>query len=144
MIQVRRSLERSAVISFLFPLCLPEVRRKNAAAPFTPEILSKTIQEWDILEFVDAKKQMIIGAAGREPNGFVHLYVDENRRPFWDPHTSLESAIDLFLSTHDSLHAAIPVENTIMISMVLKLGFVHTHTKEGIAFHMLTAQAQKN
>ena len=143
MIQVRRSPEHSAVISFLFPLCLPEVKRKDATAPFTPEILSKTIQGWDILEFFDTKKQTIIGAAGREPNGFVHLYVDEDRRPFWDPHTSLQSAIDIFLSTHDKLQAGIPVENSVMISMVHKLGFVHTHTKEGIAFHLLTAQARR-
>ena len=143
MIQVRRASERSALITFLFPLCLSEIRRKNPAVAFTPEILSSVIREWDLLEFFDTKKQVLIGAAGREPNGFIHLYIDENSRLAWDPHESLESALNLYLSDSDSLKAGIPLENTVMISMVEKLGFLHTGTREGAAYYELTRQSRK-
>jgi hypothetical protein len=143
MIQVRRASERSALLAFLLPLCLPEVKRKNPAAAFTPEILSSAIKEWDILEFFDTEKQIVIGAAGREPNGFVHLYVDENSRLAWDPHESLESALNIYLSDSDSLKAGIPVENTVMVSMVEKMGFRHAENREGVAYYELTRKSRK-
>jgi hypothetical protein len=143
MIQVRRPSERSALIAFLFPLCQPEVRLKKPAIAFTPEILSSLIREWDLIEFFDTEKQVLIGAAGREPSGFVHLYIDENSRLAWDPHESLESALNLYLSDSDSLKAGIPLENTVMISMVEKMGFLRTGTREGVAYYELTRQSRK-
>jgi hypothetical protein len=143
MIVVRHCEDRNALAAFLFPVCWNDLRR---ALPFRspkPELLVAAIASWDIVEFFDTKKGAIAGAAAREPNRYVHIYVDSCRRASWAPHTSLQAALDIFLSDADSLYAAIPLANKATISIVRKLGFIQTSTENGVAFHVITPLTRK-
>lgn len=143
MIVVRRCEDRNALAAFLFPICLKDCRGAFPSLSLTPELLVAAIASWDIVEFFDTDKGAIVGAAAREPNRYVHIYVDNGRRASWAPHTSLQAALDVFLSDADSLYAAIPLANKFTISLVRKLGFIHTHTKDGHAFHVVTRQTRR-
>jgi hypothetical protein len=143
MIDVRRCGDRNALAAFLLPTCRDELRRELPSLSLTPELLSSALASWDIVEFFDAQKGVIVGAAAREPSRYVHIYVDSRRRTSWAPHTSLQAALDIFLSDSESLYAGIPVANKITLSMARKLGFIHTSTKNSIAFHVLTRLTRK-
>lgn len=143
MIVVCRSGDRNALAAFLLPVCLNEVRHEFPSLSLTPELILTALASWDIVEFFDTEKGVIVGAAAREPSRYVHIYVDGCRRASWAPHTSLQAALDIFLSDSDSLYAAIPLANRNTISMVRKLGFIHKGTEDGTAFHVLTRQTRK-
>jgi hypothetical protein len=143
MIAVRRCEDRNALAAFLFPVCLNDRRVEFPSLSLTPELLVAAIASWDIVEFFDTEKKVIVGAAAREPNRYVHIYVDSCRRPSWAPHSSLQAALEIFLSDAESLYAAIPLANKLTISMVRKLGFIHTHTEGGHAFHVVTRQTRR-
>jgi hypothetical protein len=147
MIIVRRCGDPDAFASFLFPICSNEVKREFPSLSLTPDLLFKalasSLASWAIVEFFDTEDGVIVGAAAREPSGYLHIYVDSCRRASWAPHMTLEAALDIFLSDSESLYAAIPLTNRITISMVRKLGFIHTSTEDGIAFHVVTPQTRK-
>lgn len=147
MIVVRRSEDRNVLTAFLFPICLEEVRREFPSLSVTPELfcsaLAASLESWDIVEFFDMDKGLIVGAAAREPSNYLHIYVDRCRRISWAPHTSLETTLDIFLSDSACLYAAIPLANRLTISMVRKLGFIRTSTQDGIAFYVVTSQTRK-
>lgn len=142
MIVVRPSEDRNALAAFLFPLCLNDLARNPTSLSLTPELLLAAIASWKIVEFFDTEKETIIGAAACEPNCHVHIYVDSDRRASWAPHASIKGALDIFLSDSEALYAAIPLANRNTISMVRKMGFIRTSTKEGVAFHKLTPQTR--
>jgi len=142
-IVVRSSEDRTAVVRFLFRVCMEELRPEVSSAPFTPQSLAAVIRSWLVVELYDTEKEVVIGAISREPNGFVHIYVDGSRRASWKPHTSLQAALDIFLSDCDTLYAGIPEEHAVVIRIVRKLGFVHVRTEGGIALYLLTSQTRK-
>src|SRR5215475_2832041 len=109
MIIVRRCQSRTALATFLLPICSDDLRRVLHHLPITPELLVAALASWDIVEFFDTEKDVLIGAAVREPNHHVHIYVDSSRRMSWSPHASLQAALDIFLSDSDKLYAAIPL-----------------------------------
>jgi hypothetical protein len=143
MILVRRPMDRSALAEFLFPICLNELALHPPGQPLTLDLLVAALESWDIVEFFDTEKGVIIGAAAREPNNYVHIYVDRARRVSWAPHATLEAALDIFLSDSDRLYAAIPLQNRITISMVRKLGFMQTRTECGTAFLVISRQNRR-
>lgn len=143
MIVVRHCQDRNALAAFLFPVCLPDLRRAFPFRSLKPELLLSAIASWDIVEFFDTQKGAIVGAAAREPNSYVHIYVDSCRRASWAPHTSLQAALDIFLSYVGILYAAIPLSNKNTISMVRKLGFVQTSMQDGLAVHVITHRTRK-
>jgi hypothetical protein len=143
MIAVRRCENRLAFAAFILPFCIDDFKAVSPSLPLTPEIIEKATASWEIVEFFDTEKGVIVGATAREPNHHVHLYVDPERRASWRPHTSLQGGLDIFLSASDTLYAAIPVANKVTISIVRKLGFLPTRTENGIAFHVLTSQTRK-
>jgi hypothetical protein len=144
MIVVRHCEDPSALAAFLFPACSDNLRRAFPFRLLNPELLVAAIASWDIVEFFDTERRVIVGAAAREPNRYVHIYVDSDRRASWAPHTSLQAALDIFLSDADSLYAAIPIANRTTISVVRKLGFIQTRTENGIAFHVITPLTRKS
>jgi hypothetical protein len=144
MIVVRHCKDRNALAAFLFPVCLDDLRRALPFRLLNPELLVAAIASWDIVEFFDVEKRVIVGAAARESNRYVHIYVDSDRRVSWAPHTSLQAALDIFLSDADSLYAAIPIANRTTISIVRKLGFIQTRTENGVAFHVITPLTRKS
>jgi hypothetical protein len=143
MIVVRRCEDRNALAAFLFPVCLSHLKREFPFPNLTPESLAAALALWDTVEFFDTEKEVIVGAAARELNHYLHIYVDSCRRVSWGPHTSLQAALDIFLLDSDRLYAAIPLVNRNTISMVCKLGFVHTRSEGSVAFHELTPQTRK-
>jgi hypothetical protein len=143
MIVVRRCEDRNALAAFLFPICLNHLKHASPSLSLTAELLLVAIASWNIVEFFDTEKEVIVGAAAREPSRYVHIYVDSGRRASWAPHASLQAALDIFLSDSDCLYAAIPLVNKITISMVRKLGFIHTRTEDGHAFHVVTRQTRR-
>jgi hypothetical protein len=143
MIAVRRCSDRSALAAFLLPVGVNNFKPELASL-LTTEIIEAAIASWDIVEFFDTAKEVIVGVASREPNHHIHLYVDPGRRSSWQPHSSLQGMLDIFLSDCDRLYAAIPLTNKIALSLAHKMGFLHTGTKDGIASHMLTPQSRKN
>ena len=143
MVVVRRCEDRNALAEFLFAICVDDLKPKLRLNQLTPEFLAAAIASWDIVEFFDQGKEIIIGAAAREPNGYMHIYIDSCRRVSWAPHTSLQAALDIFLSNYDKLYAAIPIANRATINLVRKLGFVYTSVAGGFAFHVLTAQTRR-
>lgn len=143
MILARRCPDRTAFAAFLFPASVDDLKRRFPALLLTPEIVEKAIATWDIVEFFDTEKNVIIGAATREPNHAIHLYVDPGRRASWEPHTSLRTMLDIFLSDCDSLYAAIPLTNRIALRIARKMGFLPTGTADGVAFHILTSQTRR-
>ena len=138
MIIVRHCEDRNALAAFLFPVCLDDLRHAFPFRLLNPGLLVAAIASWDIVEFFDAKRGVIVGATAREPNRHVHIYVDSCRRASWAPHTSLQAALDIFLSDADCLYAAIPIANRTTISVVRKLGFIRTSTENGVALHVIT------
>jgi len=144
MIVVRHCEDPNALAAFLFPACFDDLRRAFPFRLLNPELLVAAIASWDIVEFFDTEKWVIVGAAAREPNRYVHIYVDSDRRASWSPHTSLQAALDVFFSDADSLFAAIPFTNRSTISIVRKLGFVQMRTENGVAFHVITPQTRKS
>lgn len=144
MIAVRRAKNRMDFAVFMLPFCIPDFQSRFPAHSLTPEIIDAAIESWTIVEFFDTEKQVIVGATAREPSHRLHLYVDPSKRAaFWRPHTSMQEALDIFLSDCDTLYADIPVTNRATISIVRKLGFLHSGTEDGIAFHVLTPQTRK-
>jgi len=143
MIVVRHCEDRNALAAFLFPVCLDDLRRAIPFRLLNRELLVAAIASWDIVEFFDAKRGIIVGAAAREPNRHVHIYVDSSRRASWAPHTSLQGALDIFLADADSLYAAIPLANKTTISIVRRLGFIQTSTENGVAFHVITPRTRR-
>ncbi len=143
MILVRHCEDRNALAAFLFPICLNDLRSAFPFRSLQPELLVAAIASWDIVEFFDAERGVIIGAAAREPNRYMHIYVDSCRRGSWAPHTSLQAALDIFLSDADVLYAAIPLANRNIISIVRKLGFIQTSTEDGVALHVITLRTRK-
>jgi hypothetical protein len=143
MIVVRHCEDPNALAAFLFPVCLDDLRRAFPFRSLNPALLVAAIASWDILEFFDAERRVVVGAAGREANRYVHIYVDSNRRASWAAHTSLQAALDIFLSDADSLYAAIPMANRTTISLVRKLGFIQTKTENGVIFHVITPLTRK-
>jgi hypothetical protein len=144
MIIVRHCEDRNALAAFLFPICVDELRRAFPLQLLNPELIVAAIASWDIVEFFDAERRVIVGAAARQPNRYMHIYVDNDRRASWAPHTSLQAALDIFLSDADSLYAAIPLSNRTTISVVRKLGFIQTSTENGVAFHVITPLTRKS
>lgn len=142
MIAVRRCKAPVAFAAFILPFCIDEFKARFPSLSLTPEILGPVVASWNIVEFFDTEKEVIVGAAALEPNDNVHLYVDAKRRASWRPHTSSQLALDIFFSDRDILYANIPVSNRVMISIARKLGFRHTKTEDGIAFHVLTPQTR--
>ena len=144
MIVVRRCMDRDALAKTLLPICQNELSLEGRVRPLTLECLVMALKGWDIVEFFDTEKRAIIGAAAREPNRCLHIYVDRARRISWAPHSSLEAVLDIFLSDSDCLYAAIPVANWNTISMVRKLGFIQTGSENGTAHFVVTCLTRRH
>ncbi len=143
MIIVRWCESRGRVADFLFRACQDYVDREYPSRLLTRSQILEAVREWDILEFVDSEKEVIIGSAAREPSNYLHIYIDAHRRVSWAPHTTLQRALDILLSDSGKLYAMIPSTDKATMNMAIRLGFIATGVRNNSVFYALTAQTRQ-
>ncbi len=143
MVRVKQCTDLNAASEFFYSIFKADLENQFPHIEVTSALLKAPLARMNLLEIFDEASDVVVGMAGMECDGHVHLHIRKQYCCRWSPHRNLQRILDFFLSERDVLTAAVSLENTNIISILFKLGFAPTGVEQGVAHFRLLAEGRR-